>query len=675
MLSALRKKNDQVPEEYAYENKGWYLIDATVPARVEHLEVWAVLSIEASGSVVRIPLGASLKGRVLEVIPRPREKHALTLEACDSGGSVSILSSHISWISIFFAGYRMVLRVQGSLSLLNKCPRNRLRLGWLDFLRDPYKVYRTVGSLRYHYPAPDFEDWRRCYWDFTPQVHQRLIKHTAALEAARKPVSVFVDARQGGNPEYLEQTLKSVRGQLGCVVQLQVLDDAETMDRQLVSDQWVLMMRPGQRLEPWALAWFLDAAARHSDVRVIYSDHIREYQGNISSEFKPDWSLEYHRVTNYTGDLLMVRSAELAAATETLGYPPSAYELMLELGGRLLEHQVCHIPAVLWSEQKTPMAVNTQQLQAYLQRHAAGATLEEDKRGFPRIRYGLTASQPLISIVIPTRDMLHFLQPCVDSILQKTTWHNYEILILDNQSSCPDTLGYMASLSSESRIRILAYNHPFNFSAINNFAVEHAKGELVCMLNNDTEVISPDWLDEMASRLMQPGVGAVGARLYFRDGRVQHAGDVVGVGGCACHLHGILDADDPGYMNRAVLPQELSAVTAACLLTHKQLYQSLGGLDEKNLPVAFNDVDFCLRVREAGFRVVYTPYAELYHYESVSRGKDNSREKLARALRETRYMRRRWPHMMARDPYYNPNLNYGKPDFTLGKVPRIDWPW
>jgi GT2 family glycosyltransferase len=267
------------------------------------------------------------------------------------------------------------------------------------------------------------------------------------------------------------------------------------------------------------------------------------------------------------------------------------------------------------------------------------------------------------------------LKPCVDSILQKTTWPDYEILILDNQSRCQDALVYMEKIAADARVRVVTYDHPFNFSAINNFAVEHADGELVCLLNNDTEVISADWLEEMASRLLQPGVGAVGARLYFSDGRVQHAGDAIGPGGCANHLHGVIEADDPGYMNRAVLPQELSAVTAACLLTYRALYRELGGLDEQNLAVAFNDVDFCLRVREAGYRVVYTPYAELYHYESVSRGKDDAPEKKARAKREVNYMRKRWADVIERDPFYNPNLNYAKPDFTLGKYPRIDWPW
>jgi GT2 family glycosyltransferase len=200
-------------------------------------------------------------------------------------------------------------------------------------------------------------------------------------------------------------------------------------------------------------------------------------------------------------------------------------------------------------------------------------------------------------------------------------------------------------------------------------------GEALCLLNNDTEVITPDWLEEMLGNLIQPGVGVVGAKLYFDDGRVQHAGDTVGPGGCAHHLHSYLEHDAPGYCGRAVQAQELSAVTGACLLTWRKLYQDLGGLDEANLPVAFNDVDYCLRVREAQRRVVWTPYAELYHHESVSRGKDESAEKIARARRELHFMRKRWKHVLHHDPFYNPNLSYERPDFSLSHAPAIPKPW
>jgi GT2 family glycosyltransferase len=224
-------------------------------------------------------------------------------------------------------------------------------------------------------------------------------------------------------------------------------------------------------------------------------------------------------------------------------------------------------------------------------------------------------------------------------------------------------------------VRLLRFDRPFNFSAINNFGAEHARGEVLCLLNSDTEVISTDWLEEMVGHLTQDRVGVVGAKLFYPDGRVQHAGDAVGPGGCADHMHWMIARDDPGYCNRAVVAQDLSAVTGACLITWKNLYQRLGGLDEKNLKIAFNDVDYCLRVREAGYRVVWTPHAELYHHESVTRGRDQSEETKSRTRREADYMRSRWRGVMKHDPFYNPNLSYERPDFSLNVAPTVERPW
>src|SRR6185436_9610159 len=212
--------------------------------------------------------------------------------------------------------------------------------------------------------------------------------------------------------------------------------------------------------------------------------------------------------------------------------------------------------------------------------------------------------------------------------------------------------------------RVLRYEREFNYSAINNFAAREARGEVLLLLNNDTEVITPDWLEEMLGHLHQEGVGAVGAKLLFPHGQVQHAGDAVGPGGCADHMHEGIGRDDPGYCYRAVVAQEVSAVTGACLMTWKTLYQKLGGLDEKKLPVAFNDVDYCLRVQEAGLRVIFTPHAQLYHHESASRGGRSPD-------REAGVMRRRWKSRMRHDPYYNPNLSYRTPDFSLSDMPRV----
>jgi GT2 family glycosyltransferase len=333
-----------------------------------------------------------------------------------------------------------------------------------------------------------------------------------------------------------------------------------------------------------------------------------------------------------------------------------------------------HLCAVLWHDTLSTQAANPDCVSAHLQRLNIAASATVGKHQTVRVQYQ-TSVTPLVSIIIPTRDMYSLLAACVRSVLQLTRYPAYEILIIDNQSQCHETLAFMRQQSVDPRVKVLCYDQPFNDSAINNFAVAQASGELVCLLNNDTEVISADWLTEMVSLLQQPKVGAVGARLLYSDRRVQHAGDTVGPGGCADHLHSKLNEHDPGYMKRAVALQELSAVTAASLLTPKALFQRLGGLNEKDLAVAFNDVDYCLKLRAAGHRVLYTPYAELYHHESVSRGKDNTPEKAQRAIKEANYMRQRWADVMAHDPFYNPNLSYQAADFSLGRELKVKAPW
>jgi GT2 family glycosyltransferase len=314
-------------------------------------------------------------------------------------------------------------------------------------------------------------------------------------------------------------------------------------------------------------------------------------------------------------------------------------------------------------------------VQRHLIRRGIEASISPTLQGCRRIRYQLPPSLPLVSIIIPTRDALAILRRCVDGVLAKTTYARYEVLVIDNQSRDPAAMAYLREIAAHPAVQVLQFDQPFNFSAINNFAAKEARGELLCLLNNDTEVITPDWLDEMVGHLMQDQIGVVGAKLFYPDGRVQHGGDTVGPGGCANHLHNGIARDDPGYCHRAVVAQDLSAVTAACLLTRRDLYLELGGLDARWLRVAFNDVDYCLRVRAAGWRVVWTPHAELYHHESVSRGKNNTWRKILRSELEVAVMRRRWRHVMRNDPFYNPNLNYRQPDFTPGRTLRVMKPW
>lgn len=281
---------------------------------------------------------------------------------------------------------------------------------------------------------------------------------------------------------------------------------------------------------------------------------------------------------------------------------------------------------------------------------------------------------PRVSIIIPTRDRVDLLERCVAGILHRIDYPDIEILIVDNQSEESATRAYLRKLSSDRRMRILSYDRPFNYSAINNLGASQATGPLLCLLNNDIEVIAADWLREMASHASRPGVGAVGAVLYYPDDTMQHAGVITGLGRVAGYAHFRLPRGDPGYFRRAALVQNLSAVTAACLVMRKCLYEELGGLNETELAVA-NDVDLCLRIREAGHRIVWTPHAQLYHHESASRGSDTDADKLERFCGEVAYMMRRWGHVLDRDPYYNPNLRLDGSAFGLAFPPRIARRW
>jgi GT2 family glycosyltransferase len=317
------------------------------------------------------------------------------------------------------------------------------------------------------------------------------------------------------------------------------------------------------------------------------------------------------------------------------------------------------------------MVAGEKALNAHFERQGINAKAELLVTGY-RVRYVLPTQLPLVSLIIPTRNQLKLLRQCVQSIQTKTTYTNYEIIIVDNGSDDRATLRYLDALAATPGIRIMRDARPFNFSALNNAAVQMARGEVVGLINNDIEVISPDWLSEMVSHALRPEVGAVGAKLFYADDTVQHAGMVLGIHGIAEHAHRFLPRGDGGYCGRAGLIQSFSAVTGACLVVRKSLYTLVGGLNEIELQVACNDVDFCLRLREAGYRTIWTPYAELYHHESASRGFDDTPEKQARSAKEVAYMQQRWGDALLNDPAYNPNLSLDIDDFSLAWPPRVE---
>lgn len=443
----------------------------------------------------------------------------------------------------------------------------------------------------------------------------------------------------------------------------------------------------GDLLAQQALYCIAAEVAAHPDAVLLYTDEdsIDDAGVRRAPKFKPDWNPQLLLSQNYLGGLCVFRADKVKSAGGLSGLDAAgSYDLALRVSEAVNARQIRHIPQVLCHRcasreggaPEQSHEADQQMLEACLARNGIrGKVLKVPAAAGFRIRYAIPARLPLVSIIIPTRDGLDLLRRCIESMRSIGSYPHYEIMVVDNQSRNPAMLAYLDALAADGDATVLRYDRPFNYPAINNFAVRHARGKVLCLLNNDTEVITPGWLEEMLGLLYQKDVGVVGAKLLYPDGTVQHGGDLVGVGGVANHAHAFLRRDEPGYQGRALLAQDMSAVTGACLMVWKSLYEKLGGMDELHLPVAFNDVDFCLRVREAGYRVVWTPHAELYHRESASRGNDRSAERARQARSEAAYMRKRWKHALRHDPFYNPNLNHERPDFSLGYAPMVEAPW
>ncbi|TIR25666.1 MAG: glycosyltransferase [Mesorhizobium sp.] len=452
---------------------------------------------------------------------------------------------------------------------------------------------------------------------------------------------------------------------------------------ELVTGEWVAMLDHDDVLRPHALAEVALELDRHPDSELIYSD-----EDKIDSEgrrydpcFKPDFSRELFRSQNYLNHLTLHRAENIRAVGGwRSGFEGSQdYDLNLRIFERIDARKIRHIPKVLyhWRAVEGSTALDGSQknyahmaglraLEEHVERMRLPARVEEAP-GTPyyRLRFSVPEPQPLVSLVIPTRDKVDLLRNCVNSIREKTTYGNYEILVVDNGSVEQETLAYFSDLKKAENIRVLRYDKPFNYSAINNFGVLNAKGSIIGLINNDIEVISPDWLTEMVSWAIQPDIGCVGAKLYYADDTIQHAGVIVGVGGVAGHSHKYFPRHHPGYFARLKVLQNLSAVTAACLLIRKNVFEEVGGLNEVDLTVAFNDVDLCLKAQEAGYLNVWTPYAELYHLESISRGAEDAPEKVERFKNEINFMKEEWKKVIERDPFYSPNLTKAREDFSL----------
>lgn len=563
----------------------------------------------------------------------------------------------------------------------------------------------------------DYAEWVRRYDCPDEAQRARLQADVECMtDAARISIVLVVSDAVS---DWLRETIESIRGQLygnwdlsivnsgtitaataemlvnSAASDTRIRSDIRTVARSRVAalnaavamgqGEWVVLVEQHDLLSPEALYRLIEATRDVPDAALIYADQ-DTYEtdlGRSQPYFKPAWNPDLFLSTDIIGPMGAYR-AELLQ--EVGGFRDGSegaesYDLSLRCVGILQARQIIHIPRILYHQRaaKLPddvfssrksMAM-TAALDAHFQRLGILARSEPIDGRTQRVRYCLPLDRPMVSLIIPTRNGLVLLRQCVDSILKTTRYENYEIIIVDNNSDDPAVLDYFSLIENGDTIRILKDARPFNYSALNNHAVAEARGDYIGLINNDIEVISPGWLEEMLSLAAQPGVGAVGARLWYPDDTLQHGGVIIGLAGVAGHAHKDLPREETGYFGRAAMTQTLSAVTAACLIVRKSVYQEVNGLDEDNLAVAFNDVDFCLRLCAAGYRNIWTPYAELYHHESATRGTDHTVEKRARFLREVHYMKTRWATDSVADFAYSPNLTLRHEDFSLAWPPRI----
>ncbi len=458
---------------------------------------------------------------------------------------------------------------------------------------------------------------------------------------------------------------------------------------------WVGMVEAGDRLPLHATFAVADAVKRHPEWRMLFSDEDRLAADGTRHTpfFKTDFDADMLRCAPYCLGGLLLLKRDLFA--ELGGLRPRtegvlAWDLALRASERLSAGEVGHLADVLYHrheegahclrEPEEVWRVAGECLREHLSRLGWGAEVEDGPLpGSFRIRRHIL-DNPLVSIIVPTKNKADLLRNCLTSLIEGTQYSHCEVLVVDNGSDDPETLAYLQALRElgSNSLKVLSFPGPFNFSAMNNTAARQARGEYLLLLNNNTQVLHEDWLEEMLGYAQRADVGAVGARLLYPDGTIQHAGAILGLGGMGSnHVFSKAAGDDPGYYGRLMLPQAYSALTAACLLTRKKHYEEVGGLDETTFQVNFNDVDYCLKLRERGLKVIWTPHATLRHEESVSQAAADvellaREEKYKRLYREVEAVVAKWPRWFANDPAYNRNLSLIQP-FQPEPTPALTW--
>lgn len=456
---------------------------------------------------------------------------------------------------------------------------------------------------------------------------------------AYPPIIALIDIRSDHEPKHIAATLETLAAEglpallVGTSETPRLIDIIDRIDWE--KSPWLLPMAVGDRISPGTAAAYR-AAMDNPALRLIYADDdLLKGRRRLAPCFKPDWNAELYAHCDYISGACMVR-ANRSDLESVIDRSDWAERLVATLAG---EGEPLHLREMLHHRQHRPPI------------------------GLPAAPLDIAHELPPVSVIVPTRNRVDLLRACLDGVMA-SDYPDVEIIVVDNDSDDPETLAYLAGLDP-TRCKLLRHAGAFNYSAINNRAVDHAQGRLICLLNNDIEIREPDWLAIMATQALRPEVGAVGARLLYPDGRIQHAGVVIGVGNAAGHAHRFLRPDEEGYFHRHNLPQFTAAVTAACLVVERHKFLAVGGLNERDFAVAFNDVDLCLRLNRQGWQSLYEPRVTLIHHESVSRGLDQDPVGAARFAEELAALKRIWKTDEIFDPYHHPQLSRASEQFAV----------
>lgn len=616
---------------------------------------------------------------------------------------------------------------------MSKKPSAGGKIQWTKMFRklSPYTIRKGFRYMK-HYGPKEF--WIRLHERFEPEEvpyglwYRAYIPTEETLETQRKQkfdysplISIAVPAYQ--TPvEFLRQMIESLIVQTYSNWELCIVNaspDNEEMQKVLAEysagdsrvrfcnlkenlgiaentncafamakGEFVGLLDHDDLLAPNALYEIVKILQDHPQADALYTDEDKvttELDEHFQPHLKPDFNLDLLRSNNYICHFFVVRKSivEKAGGFRKEFDGAQDYDFIF----RCTENagEVLHVPEILyhWRTHKASTADNPaskmyafeagkRAIEAHLERTGTkGEVSHTQDLGFYRVKYPVQG-KPLVSVIIPNKDEKETLQTCLEMLEKNTGYQNFEIIIVENNSTTDEIFRYYKELSGNRKIHLLRWGKEFNYSAINNFAVAHAKGEYLLFLNNDVKSINPDWLEEMLGVCQRPEVGGVGAKLIYPDNTIQHAGCVIGMGGIAGHMFVDMPADRTGYLHKASLLQDMSAVTAACLLMKKEVFEQAGGFTEE-LAVAFNDVDLCLKVRKNGYLIVYDPYAKLYHMESKTRGAEDSKEKVRRFQTEIEYMRCHWIDILKNgDPCYNKNLSLTKWNYSLKPIPGME---